>query len=115
MLQLKYRYDREIGMAERSCLKRILNGDDSTYRPMVLCISAVLLEKDVVSDHKLSEMQEVTKSSLVGCTDRSDGWVVRGQSTPGRPVVPAIDSRSDVRWAEVVHQSMCNQRSGKRI
>ena len=44
MLQLKYRYDREIDQAERSALHKICENDDVPSRRMVLCVSRVYKE-----------------------------------------------------------------------
>ena len=41
MLQLKYRYDREIDRAQRSGIHKICEGDDVSSRTMVLCISKI--------------------------------------------------------------------------
>ncbi|XP_043504500.1 breast cancer type 2 susceptibility protein-like isoform X1 [Polistes fuscatus] len=41
MLQLKYRYDREIDRSQRSCLRRILEKDDCASKRMVLCVSSI--------------------------------------------------------------------------
>lgn len=35
------RYEREVNRSERSCLKKILEQDDSASRPMVLCVAAL--------------------------------------------------------------------------
>ncbi|SCZ93209.1 BZ3500_MvSof-1268-A1-R1_Chr6-2g08531 [Microbotryum saponariae] len=39
--QLKYRYEREINQAQRSCIKRIQERDSSSSLPMVLCVSKI--------------------------------------------------------------------------
>ena len=41
MLQLKYRYDREIDNSQRSALKKILERDDAPSRHIVLCVSGI--------------------------------------------------------------------------
>ena len=41
MLQLKYRYDREIDQAERSALHKICENDDVPSRRMVVCVSRI--------------------------------------------------------------------------
>ena len=45
MLQLKYRYDREIDLAERSALHKICENDDVPSKRMVLCVSRVYADK----------------------------------------------------------------------
>lgn len=42
MLQLKYRYDREIDRCERPALRRIFEHDDSAAKRMVLCVASIL-------------------------------------------------------------------------
>ncbi|KAG0352359.1 Breast cancer 2, early onset [Podila minutissima] len=39
--QLCYRYEREINRAERSALRKVVEGDESASRHMVLCIAAI--------------------------------------------------------------------------
>ncbi|XP_052797202.1 uncharacterized protein LOC128229360 [Mya arenaria] len=41
MLQLKYRYDREIDRAERSSIKKIYEQDDTPGKRMVLCVAEI--------------------------------------------------------------------------
>lgn len=41
ILQLKYRYDREIDRHERSALKKILEKDDVSIKRMVLNVSGI--------------------------------------------------------------------------
>ncbi|KAI4493258.1 hypothetical protein M0802_009546 [Mischocyttarus mexicanus] len=46
MLQLKYRYDREIDRLQRPCLRRILEKDDCASKRMVLCVSSITEFRD---------------------------------------------------------------------
>lgn len=39
--QLKYRYEREINLAQRSALKKILEKDEASARYMILCVACV--------------------------------------------------------------------------
>ncbi|XP_026463177.1 breast cancer type 2 susceptibility protein homolog [Ctenocephalides felis] len=67
MLQLKYRYDREVDEAEKSCLKKILQTDDTPSKPMVLyCADIYKLDSklnDTINDKQISYELEL-----------SDGW-----------------------------------------
>ncbi|XP_064609538.1 uncharacterized protein LOC135473609 [Liolophura sinensis] len=61
MLQLKYRYDREIDNCQRPALRKILEHDDTPGKRMVLCISDVIF-----------------------CGGR-DSSATQGTDTPGKP------------------------------
>ncbi|XP_033750181.1 breast cancer type 2 susceptibility protein homolog isoform X2 [Pecten maximus] len=41
MLQMKYRYDREIDNCQRSALKKIMERDDTSSKRMVLCVCGI--------------------------------------------------------------------------
>lgn len=41
MMELKYRYDREIDRSQRSALRKILEKDDVATKRMVLCVSSI--------------------------------------------------------------------------
>jgi len=45
LLQLKYRYDREIEHCHRSAIRKILERDDSPARRLVLCVARVIKVK----------------------------------------------------------------------
>ena len=85
MMQLKYRYDREIDRAERSAFHKIFEQDDIPSRTMVLCVSAVDLEKLDSREHcdKNSSKTEKDGSLVDGdrslssdppCIEVTDGW-----------------------------------------
>ena len=102
MLQLKYRYDREIDRAERSALHKICESDDVPSRRMVLCVSQVYEEKlmgassstgyisegiatkvssDMETGNETVAQSETTKESKSDVTERNlpcieltDGW-----------------------------------------
>ena len=99
MLQLKYRYDREIDRAERSALHKICENDDVPSRRMVLCVSQVYGEKlmaassitgdnsksaaatDIENGNETMIQSETTKESksdsMKGnppCIELTDGW-----------------------------------------
>lgn len=42
VMELKYRYDREIDRSERSALRKILEKDDVATKRMVLCVSSII-------------------------------------------------------------------------
>ena len=99
MLQLKYRYDREIDRAERSALHKICENDDVPSRRIVLCVRQIHREKlmtassraDCVAAKGTTDMEtgnetviqsETTKESKPGvannvnppCIELTDGW-----------------------------------------
>ena len=71
MLEVKYRYDREIDRAERPAIRKICERDDVASRTMVLCISGIHRTSTV------SSANESTKSNtkhVEPCIELSDGW-----------------------------------------
>ncbi|CAG8561252.1 9745_t:CDS:10 [Paraglomus occultum] len=48
--QLRYRYEREYNLAQRSILKRIIERDSPATYPMVLCISDIFIEDSAIID-----------------------------------------------------------------
>ncbi|KAK6629416.1 hypothetical protein RUM43_003233 [Polyplax serrata] len=76
MLQLKYRYDREIDRHERSALRKILEHDDTSAKRMVLRVCDITkVQKSEIKDYELQ---------------LTDGWY----SCPARvdpPMVRLID------------------------
>ncbi|KAL1915938.1 uncharacterized protein VTP21DRAFT_6326 [Calcarisporiella thermophila] len=63
--QLKYRYEREINMAQRSALHRIIERDDSPSRYLVLCICGVFKENTCKGEN--------TAETVYGL-ELTDGW-----------------------------------------
>ena len=98
MLQLKYRYDREIDRAERSALHKICENDDVPSKRMVLCVAEVYKEKlhgstasfdatgkfatpkssDVESGNETvirsESAKDPTTTSNPPCVEVTDGW-----------------------------------------
>ncbi|KAG0241040.1 Breast cancer 2, early onset [Mortierella sp. GBA43] len=62
--QLAYRYEREINLAERPALRKIVERDESAGRHMVLCIASVAME------HSEEAIEDVLKVTV------TDGWYV---------------------------------------
>lgn len=63
MLQLKYRYDREIDRSQRSAIRKIVEQDDAVSKPMVLFVS------------------RIKKTMLEYALELSDGWYGIGTGT----------------------------------
>ena len=86
MLQLKYRYDREIDQAERSALHKICENDDVPSRRMVLCVSQVYREKLIAASSRAVGENVAAK----GTTDMESGneTVIQSETTK--------ESKSDV-------------------
>jgi len=52
LLQMKYRYDVEVGRARRSCIKKIIEKDDaSTNKLIILLVSNIFEEKSASSSN----------------------------------------------------------------
>ena len=79
MLQLKYRYDREIDQAERSALHKICESDDVPSKRMVLCVSKIYKERvtptlsDVIgSSHRESTGTESGNETVIQSENSKD-------------------------------------------
>lgn len=55
MLQLKYRYDREIDRSERSAIRKIVEQDDAASKPLVLFVSRIKKSSPVDYSMELSD------------------------------------------------------------
>ena len=75
LLQLKYRYDREIDQAERCALRKICEHDDLASRRMVLCIASINHEgiEQSLADNGHGNGNGETKHGH-SCIDLTDGW-----------------------------------------
>lgn len=76
LLQLKYRYDREIDKAERSAIRKIVEIDDTPAKRMVLFVSGILNENG-------------TPKTLQLC----DGWYAIQTSTLDITLAKAVQSK----------------------
>ncbi|KAL5459909.1 hypothetical protein EMCRGX_G033299 [Ephydatia muelleri] len=80
MLQMKYRYDREIDLAQRPALRKICEGDDVPSRTMILCVSHI--DYDLIqgpSHHQQAQVSFGNDSKLASppdppCVVLTDGW-----------------------------------------
>ncbi|KAK2586586.1 hypothetical protein KPH14_011464 [Odynerus spinipes] len=70
MLQLKYRYDREIDRLQRPCLRRILEKDDSASQRMILCVSTIVRSTDIENNEQSPKMSGINHWKML----LTDGW-----------------------------------------
>ena len=75
--QLKYRYEREVNQAHRSCIKRIQERDSPPSLPMTLVVSNVFYEERPVVQEmgtKLDPTVEPQMEQIAIGMELSDGW-----------------------------------------
>ncbi|CAK9796960.1 Breast cancer type 2 susceptibility protein homolog [Anthophora quadrimaculata] len=70
MMELKYRYDREIDRSQRSALKKILEKDDVPSKRMVLCVASVTEYDDSAFVNKSPNQLKTASKRLI----LTDGW-----------------------------------------
>ncbi|XP_071874320.1 breast cancer type 2 susceptibility protein isoform X2 [Bombus fervidus] len=68
MMELKYRYDREIDRFQRSALRKILEKDDVATKRMVLCVSSINKCDDSDIENK-NQLKTSSKTLIL-----TDGW-----------------------------------------
>ncbi|KAF9163197.1 Breast cancer 2, early onset [Actinomortierella ambigua] len=79
--QLLYRYEREINLAERPALRKIVEGDESSQRHMVLCIADCQWEDWSPPQHQpggagTSASSAAVVSQKVARVKVTDGWYI---------------------------------------
>ncbi|XP_049786303.1 breast cancer type 2 susceptibility protein-like [Schistocerca cancellata] len=73
LLQLKYRYDREIDRCQRSALRRIMEHDDAPGKRMVLCVADVIKHEEAQEENG----KDGNRQCLKMCNyelELTDGW-----------------------------------------
>ncbi|XP_060811194.1 breast cancer type 2 susceptibility protein homolog isoform X2 [Bombus pascuorum] len=68
MMELKYRYDREVDRFQRSALRKILEKDDVATKRMVLCVSSINKCDDSDIENK-NQLKTSSKKLIL-----TDGW-----------------------------------------
>lgn len=69
VMELKYRYDREIDRSERSALRKILEKDDVATKRMVLCVSSIIEYDDSATNKSPNQYKMLSKKLIL-----TDGW-----------------------------------------
>ncbi|KZC14059.1 Breast cancer type 2 susceptibility protein like protein [Dufourea novaeangliae] len=70
MMELKYRYDREIDRSQRSALRKILEKDDVATKRMVLCVSSIIECDNYVTLNTSPKHMKPLSTKLT----LTDGW-----------------------------------------
>ncbi|KAG0006737.1 hypothetical protein BGZ65_004415 [Modicella reniformis] len=96
--QLAYRYEREINLAERPALRKVVEGDEAAARHMVLCIAGVTNE---YSEEAKEDMLKVTVT---------DGWYIL-PATLDPLLVRAVERRK-LKVGSKIHVSRAKLSSG---
>ncbi|GAA6011243.1 hypothetical protein JCM10207_008275 [Rhodosporidiobolus poonsookiae] len=72
MEQLRYRYEREINLAQRSAIKRIQEQDSPASLPMFLCVSQI--RWDEPADDAISSAPDADPTLVIVGLELTDGW-----------------------------------------
>ncbi|CAL7935898.1 unnamed protein product [Xylocopa violacea] len=70
MMELKYRYEREIDRFQRPALRRILEKDDTATKRMVLCVASIKECNDSISENESPDQLKTPSKKLI----LTDGW-----------------------------------------
>ncbi|KAA3463741.1 protein BREAST CANCER SUSCEPTIBILITY 2-like protein B-like isoform X1 [Gossypium australe] len=71
--ELKYRYEREVNHGQRSAIKKILEGDASPSKMLVLCVSTIQSNSEPNMETNL-EITNGTHNSGNAKVELTDGW-----------------------------------------
>ncbi|GAA5884455.1 hypothetical protein JCM6882_005258 [Rhodosporidiobolus microsporus] len=75
MEQLRYRYEREINLAQRSCIKRIQEHDSPSTLPMILCVTQIRWDEPADADSSATSTTTSGDAPLVIVgLELTDGW-----------------------------------------
>ncbi|XP_061173343.1 breast cancer type 2 susceptibility protein-like, partial [Saccostrea echinata] len=85
MLQMKYRYDREIDSCHRSALRKIMERDDTSTKRLVLCVSGIYREQQCRASTPASKQQAPQETEVT--VELTDGWYC----IPAKLDVPLLD------------------------
>ncbi|XP_019647132.1 PREDICTED: uncharacterized protein LOC109487565 [Branchiostoma belcheri] len=95
LMQLKYRYDREVDLSQRSALKKILERDDTPSKTLVLCVARITCTPHTISQDCATEQDSKKvantkqKETIIELTD---GWYgVRAALDP--PLARLVESK----------------------
>ncbi|XP_078684329.1 uncharacterized protein LOC144917871 [Branchiostoma floridae x Branchiostoma belcheri] len=94
LMQLKYRYDREVDLSQRSALKKILERDDTTSKTLVLCVARITCTPHTISQDCATEQdsKKVANTKQETIIELTDGWYgVRAALDP--PLARLVESK----------------------
>ncbi|XP_068174114.1 breast cancer type 2 susceptibility protein [Antennarius striatus] len=78
LLQLKYRYDREVDHSQRPALRKIMERDDTAAKTLVLCVSGVVSWGHSPKKHSFNDIKTPRSDAEVQSTSAivwlTDGW-----------------------------------------
>ncbi|CAH1268296.1 BRCA2 [Branchiostoma lanceolatum] len=89
LMQLKYRYDREVDLSQRSALKKILERDDTPSKTLVLCVARIVPPTSGQDCSSGQDSKKVPQKETI--VELTDGWYgVRAALDP--PLARLVES-----------------------
>ncbi|XP_065215345.1 breast cancer type 2 susceptibility protein-like [Planococcus citri] len=86
LFQLKFKYEQEIDRCVRSALKKILEGDDSAARPLVLCVASIEKGANSSNDYKV-ELTDGWYSIFAQTDDQINDLISRKKISIGGKII----------------------------